>query len=448
MLGSLRDDVADRVEPGAARAPGDLVELAAAQQALAAPVELAQRGEQHRVDRHVDADAEGVGAADHLEQAALGELFDETAVLRQHAGVVDADPVAQHPRQGGAEAGREPEVADGLDDLVALLGAHETDAHERLGLLGGEPLARMDDVDRRLARLDELADRLVQGRERPVVGERHRALGVGDDRGAPTGPGGQPPRQLGDVAERGAHDDEPAVAQLGQPHLPGPAAVGVGDEVELVHDDQVDVGRRALAQRDVGQDLGGAADDRGLGVHRGVAGDHADQVGAEDLAEREELLVDEGLDGGGVVAAAAGGQRDEVRRRGDERLARAGRRRDDRVVPGEQRQERLALVGVHRQPLARHPAVEGVEQRVGVVGERPGGQHVGQCPDHRGQSRGVRPGIPVGSVGRPGGSSRGRVGVVVHRPSFPSLFGSHLASVLTPGICPGREHTGEVGAHM
>ncbi|ERK55805.1 hypothetical protein HMPREF0682_1445 [Propionibacterium acidifaciens F0233] len=54
-------------------------------------------------------------------------------------------------------------------------------------------------------------------------------------------------------------------------------------------------------------------------------------------------------------------------------------------------------------------------------------------------------------MGRPGGSSRGRVGVVVRRPSFPSfpsLFGSHLASVLTPGICPGREHTGEVGAHM
>jgi hypothetical protein len=36
--------------------------------------------------------------------------------------------------------------------------------------------------------------------------------------------------------------------------------------VELVHDDEADVGVGALAQRDVGQDLGGAADDRRVGV--------------------------------------------------------------------------------------------------------------------------------------------------------------------------------------
>ena len=49
-----------------------------------------------------------------------------------------------------------------------------------------------------------------------------------------------------------------------QRHLPGPAAVRVGVEVELVHHDLADVGVGAVAQRDVGQDLGGAADDRGV----------------------------------------------------------------------------------------------------------------------------------------------------------------------------------------
>ena len=37
------------------------------------PVVLGQRGEQHGADRHVDADAEGVGAADDLQQAGLGQ---------------------------------------------------------------------------------------------------------------------------------------------------------------------------------------------------------------------------------------------------------------------------------------------------------------------------------------------------------------------------------------
>ena len=51
-------------------------------------------------------------------------------------------------------------------------------------------------------------------------------------------------------------------------HLPRPAAVGVAVVVELVHHDLVDRGIRTLAQGEVGEDLGRAADDRGVGVHR------------------------------------------------------------------------------------------------------------------------------------------------------------------------------------
>ena len=92
--------------------PGDLVELAGLQQPGPGPVVLGQRGEQHGADRHVDADAEGVGAADDLEQAGLGQRLDQPPVLGQHARVVHADAVPDQPGQRLAEAGGEPEVAD------------------------------------------------------------------------------------------------------------------------------------------------------------------------------------------------------------------------------------------------------------------------------------------------------------------------------------------------
>src|SRR3712207_7820139 len=56
------------VVAGPSGAAGDLVELAHLQQPGAGAVVLGQRAEDDRADRHVDADAEGVGAADDLEQ--------------------------------------------------------------------------------------------------------------------------------------------------------------------------------------------------------------------------------------------------------------------------------------------------------------------------------------------------------------------------------------------
>ena len=87
-LRGLRDYDALGVEAGTAGAPGDLVELTRAQAALLASVEFGEPGEQHGVDGHVDAHAQRVGAADHGQQALLGELFHEQAVAREHAGVV------------------------------------------------------------------------------------------------------------------------------------------------------------------------------------------------------------------------------------------------------------------------------------------------------------------------------------------------------------------------
>src|SRR5690606_28533864 len=87
----LHHDVAVGVVTRAARPAGDLVELPGLEVAHAFPVELGQRGEHHGADRHVDADAEGVGAADDLQQTGLRQLLDQPSVLGQHARVVHAD---------------------------------------------------------------------------------------------------------------------------------------------------------------------------------------------------------------------------------------------------------------------------------------------------------------------------------------------------------------------
>ena len=112
VLRGLRDDEAAVVEALAPGAPGDLVEVARGEDRRLLAVELAEAREEHGADRHVDADAERVGAADHLEQAALGELLDEHAVLRQQAGVVQADPLLQPLADVGAVGAREAEARD------------------------------------------------------------------------------------------------------------------------------------------------------------------------------------------------------------------------------------------------------------------------------------------------------------------------------------------------
>ena len=84
-----------------------------------------------------------------------------------------------------------------------------------------------------------------------------------------------------DVAEGGGHQEEARVRQRDQRDLPGDAALGVRVVVELVHHHVGRVEPLALAQGAVGEHLGGAADHRRVRVDRGVAGQHADVLGAE-----------------------------------------------------------------------------------------------------------------------------------------------------------------------
>ena len=67
-------------------------------------------------------------------------------------------------------------------------------------------------------------------------------------------------------------------------------------------------------------------------VDGGVAGEHADLVRAEHVDQREELLADQRLDRRGVERALPAGQRRGVRADRDQRLPRAGRRREDHVA--------------------------------------------------------------------------------------------------------------------
>ena len=97
VLRSLRDNPAHRVEPFAPGAPRDLVEVPGPQYGRLVAAVLAQAGEEDRSDRHIDANAQGVRAANHLEQSALGQLLDQNAVPRQQARVVQPNARPQPP---------------------------------------------------------------------------------------------------------------------------------------------------------------------------------------------------------------------------------------------------------------------------------------------------------------------------------------------------------------
>ena len=126
------------------------------------------------------------------------------------------------------------------------------------------------------------------------------------------------------------------MGQCKQRHLPGPSAVGVGKEVELVHGYAANIGVLALAQGIVGKNLGGAANDRSRSIDVRVAGDHAHVFAAEHLHQVKELLGHQRLDGCGVIRAFALRHAHKEHAKRDERFARArGRAQDDMVARGE-----------------------------------------------------------------------------------------------------------------
>ena len=68
----------------------------------------------------------------------------------------------------------------------------------------------------------------------------------------------------------------------------------------------------AFAQSLIGEDFGGAADDRRVRVDVAVAGDHADVLTTEHLHQIKELLRHQRLDRSRVIRATARAQRREM----------------------------------------------------------------------------------------------------------------------------------------
>ncbi len=227
----------------------------------------------------------------------------------------------------------------------------------------------MHDVHRRLLIADQALDGFVNRRSGPRVDQRHRSHGVADRRTRTPGGPVEFLAELADISQRGRHDDELGLREFHQGHLPGPAPIPVGNEVELIHHHLIDCGATALTQRDVGQDLSGAAHDGGIGIDRRVAGDHADIVGAEDATQGEELLADQRLDRCGVVAAPALGESREVCCGGDQRFSGPGRGRDDDIGAGEDLQNGLFLVRIQADAVRTggvdHSGVQGIRVSVG-----------------------------------------------------------------------------------
>jgi hypothetical protein len=368
MFRSLAYDTSLFVEAPAPGAPRDLLELAHGEDPHLLAVELREAGEDHRADRDVDADAQGVGAEDHLEVALLGELLHEQAVLGKQPGVVDPDAVAQEAFDvlpvGGVEAG----VREHPSDCLAFGPAAEARAGAPLGEVPALALGEVDHVDGRAPSLVELLEGLVQRRLTVLEVEGHRPnvrVHVGDRASAVVA---QALLDARGIAHRRRHHQEEGVLQGDERDLPGDTAVAIGVVVELVEDHVGGVDLIAAAQRHVGEHLGGAADHRGIVVHAGVAGEHAHPLRPELLAEVEELFAHQGLHGCGVEGAPTLAERLPVERQGDHGLAGARGCGEHDVAIGEHFEDGLLLLGVEVEVLARHPVEEVVEDRVRVRG--------------------------------------------------------------------------------
>ena len=202
-----------------------------------------------------------------------------------------------------------------------------------------------------------------------LVGERHGARRIGDEFEVAARGAGERFADGGHVAERRAHEQELRVRQGEQRNLPGPAAVGVGEEVEFVHGHAAHIGVLAFAQRLVGEDLGGAADDGRARVDMRIAGDHAHIVATENVDQVEELLGYQGLDGGGVVCALTACHGHEHHAERDEGFARSRGRSENDVAARGEGEQRVFLV----RPRFDAPGGDPIDEAlVRLLGGEPG----------------------------------------------------------------------------
>ncbi len=98
------EDEAAIVELRAAGAAEDLMRRAGIDQFLLAVRSLDQRGQHDGAGRQIDSRRQRLGADGDGQQLFLEQLLDDAAILRQKAGVMDADAAAQHLLELGTDA--------------------------------------------------------------------------------------------------------------------------------------------------------------------------------------------------------------------------------------------------------------------------------------------------------------------------------------------------------
>ena len=161
------------------------------------------------------------------------------------------------------------------------------------------------------------------------------------------------------IAQGRAHQQELRLRKLQQGKLPRPAALRVGVEVELVHNDLAEVRILTLAQCNIGENLRGAADNRRLRVDGGVARNHAHVLGTKNINQVKELLRHQRLNGGGVVGSLTGCQARKMRGDSHGGLTRTGRGCQHHVMSGGNAQNCFVLGGVQCHAAGRNPLGEG-----------------------------------------------------------------------------------------
>ena len=390
-IGRLHDHEAGVVVALAPGAPGHLPEIAHAQDRRLLPVVLEKLGKHHRADRHVDADAQRVSATDQLEQPALRQRLHQQPVLGQQPRVVHADAVPQPALHLAPVRTVELHPLQLRRQRRLFLLRAEVETHPVLRALGGRTLREINQVDRRAFQRQELPHPLQERRLAVLELQRHRTPVAAHRHARRVGQPLQLALEKRRRAERGRHEQEARLGHREQRHLPRVAALRVRIVVKLVHDHRADVAAVAAVQRDVGQNLRRAAQDRRLRIHARVARHHADVFRPEIAAQRQEFFVHQRLDRTRVHGALAGAQRLVVKGRRHQRFPGAGGRVEDHVAPGQQLKNRLLLFAVELQPALRHGRQKTVEHGIGVgiAGQRRqrsgGGRHrprQGTLPPH------------------------------------------------------------------
>ena len=240
----------------------------------------------------------------------------------------------------------------------------------------------MHHVHGSLAVLDERFQRLDERPFRVGVFQRHRAIAGDHGGGGSAVQAGQRLLEETGVAQRGGHEQKARLRQREQRHLPGHAAVAVGVIMKFIHHHIVDLGQRTFVQCDVRENLGRAAENGRVVVHRAVAGAEAHVVRAELAAEREEFFIHQRLDGAGVEGTLALRDGFEMEGRGDERFAGARGRVQDDVFVLEDLEDGRLLRGVEFQAAALDVVKEATQQHI-VAGLAIAWNQFVKCGSHR-----------------------------------------------------------------